>query len=82
MTEDIKTEVRITLKKGMVDAEGETVKKALHLLGFPVEHVETVQTYILTVKANSAKDAEREAENACKKLLANPVIQDFTIKVL
>ncbi|MFH1789176.1 MAG: phosphoribosylformylglycinamidine synthase subunit PurS [Candidatus Altiarchaeota archaeon] len=75
-------EVRITLKKGMADAEGESVKKALVLLGYPIEKVETVKTYVLTVKADKKEKALKDAENACRKLLANPVIQDYTLKVL
>lgn len=75
-------EVRITLKKGMVDAEGESVKKALDLLGYPIERVETVQTYVLTVKEDDKEKALADAKSACQRLLANPVIQDYTLKVL
>lgn len=74
--------VQITLKKGMVDAEGESVKKALELLGYSVERVETVQTYVLTIEENSREKALSEAESACKRLLANPVIQDYSLVVL
>lgn len=82
MTGTYLVDVRITLKKGMADAEGESVKKALHLLGYPIEHVETVKTYVLTVSAASEKKALAQVEGACNKLLANPVIQDYTLKVL
>ncbi|MFH1834634.1 MAG: phosphoribosylformylglycinamidine synthase subunit PurS [Methanobacteriota archaeon] len=82
MTGQFAINVRITLKKGMADAEGESINKALNLLGFKVESVETVKTYVLTVKADSEEKALATAEAACSKLLANPVIQDFELKVL
>ena len=82
MSKKFRVDVRITLKRGLVDAEGESIKKALNLLGYEVETVETVKTYVLTFNADSKKSALAKAESACKKLLANPVIQEYTLKVL
>jgi phosphoribosylformylglycinamidine synthase PurS subunit len=76
-----KAEVRIELKPGVIDAEGETVQKSLKLLGYPAVKVNTVKVYVIDLEANSKKDAEREIEDACKRLLANPVIQNYSIKV-
>ncbi len=79
---DVPVEVRIAFKKGVVDAEGETVAKSLRLLGFPVEKVETVQVYEVAVEAESEKEALAAMDDACKRLLANPVIQDYELKVV
>jgi len=73
-------EVRILLKKGMLDAEGETIAKSLKLLGFNVLNCETVKDYVLTIEAESKQEAVEQAKGACEKLLANPVIQDYEIK--
>ncbi len=79
---EYKIEVRIELKKGVMDAEGETVKKSLNLLGYTATKVDTVKVYVLTVSARSEKDALKQAEDACKKVLANPVINDYSISVI
>ncbi len=75
-------EVRVSLKKGALDAEGETVQKSLGLLGYPVRKVQTVKVYRLTVDAASNREARELVESASKRLLANPVIQDFAITVV
>ena len=79
---DYRVEVKVNLKKGVLDAEGETVKKSLDLLGFKVENVETVKNYVLTVEGASEEEAVEVVRGACEKLLANPVIQEYQVKVL
>jgi len=76
-----KAEVRIQLKPGVMDAEGETVQKSLQLLGFPTKSVDSVKVYVIEIDANSEDDAKKKAEQMCKRLLANPVIQDYSIKI-
>ena len=78
---DYLVEVRIELKPGVLDAEGETVQKSLNLLGFPVNKVKTVRVYDINMSAGSEKEAFSGIENACKKLLANPVIQNYSLNV-
>ena len=75
----VEAEVRIELKKGVVDAEGASVKKALNLLGFPFKEVNTVKVYHISLEDKKAKE---QLEEACKKLLANPVIHNYSIKIL
>lgn len=73
-------EVRIELKPGVVDAEGETIAKSLNLLGFPAKKVKTIKVYGITLEAKNEEEAKNIAENASKKLLANPVIQNYYIE--
>ena len=70
-------EVRIELKAGVVDAEGETVKKSLNLLGYPVENVATVKIYKVRIDA----DAIEKLNSAAGRLLANQVIQTYSIEI-
>ena len=79
---DYVVEVRVGLKEGVLDAEGETVQKSLGLLGFKVGKVEAVKVYRITLDAKSEGEAEETIKEACEKLLANPVIQDYEVKVL
>ncbi len=78
---EFKAEVRIELKPGVIDAEGETVQKSLKLLGYPVEKVKSVKVYEITMEAESKEDAEKKIRESCKRLLANPVIQDYSILI-
>jgi len=75
----VKAEVRIELKHGVADPEGENTKKALELLGFKgIKSVKTIKVFEmeLSMDANEAKVA---TEEMCRKLLANPVIQSFKV---
>jgi phosphoribosylformylglycinamidine synthase len=74
--------VRIELKKGVSDPEGANTLKALHLLGFAeVAGVSTERIVRLQVDAADEQTARQAAERACRRLLTNPVIHDYTIEV-
>ena len=75
-------EVKVSLKKGVLDAEGETIQKSLKLLGYDVKKVESIKCYRVAVEAKTEKEAVSRIEDSCRKLLANPVIQDYSITVL
>lgn len=73
-------EVKVELKKGVTDPEGENTKKALALLGFNgIESVRSLRVYELMVSAENKEKALMIAEESCKKLLANPVIHNYKI---
>ena len=79
MTTEI--EIQVGLKTGMADPEGVNVKKALDLLGFDsVEKVDSVKCYRIIIDKNES-DAIKDAEEICKKLLANPVVHEYSISV-
>lgn len=74
--------VRIELKKGVTDPEGANTLKALHLLGFDeVEAVATERIVRLRVDAADEGAARDAAERACRRLLTNPVIHDYSVEV-
>ena len=79
MTTEI--EIQVGLKSGMADPEGVNVKKALDLLGFDsVEKVDSVKCYRIIIDKNES-EAVKDAEEICKKLLANPVVHEYSISV-
>ena len=79
MTTEI--EIQVGLKSGMADPEGVNVKKALDLLGFDsVEKVDSVKCYRIIIDKKES-DAMKDAEEICKKLLANPVVHEYSISV-
>jgi len=76
-----KAEVRVELKPGVLDAEGKTIQKSLKLLGYPIDEVKTIKVYDIAIDADSAENAKAEVEDACRRLLANPVIQNYGIEI-
>jgi len=74
-------EIRIELKPGVADPEGQNTKKALELLGFKgLKGVRTIKVFEMEMDA-SPEEAKLEGEEMCRKLLANPVIQKFKVTV-
>ncbi len=77
----LRLEVRVELKPGILDAEGESVEKSLGLLGIQgVERVTTAHVYDLEFHDVTPTEAHRRAEAAVERLLANPVIHRVTIR--
>ena len=75
--------VRVTLRPSILDPQGQAVRRALHALGLPgVTDVRTGKHVSLTLDTGSATEAQAMAEEACRKLLANPVTEDFEIVAL
>jgi phosphoribosylformylglycinamidine synthase len=75
----VKADIRIELKHGVADPEGENTRKALELLGFKgIKSVKTVKLF--EVEMDTEPEAAMEAaEDMCRRLLANPVIQTFRV---
>jgi len=78
----LRAEIRIELKKGVADPEGKNVKKTLELLGFGgIISVRTVKVFMVEMETDDREKAEQDAKRMCEKLLANPVIQRYSIRI-
>lgn len=74
-------EVRVELKKGVADPEGKNTLKALELLGFEgVKDVKTVKVFEIEMAGN-AGETQAKVQEMCERLLANPVIHNFSVKM-
>ena len=74
--------VVIELKEGVADPEGMNTKKALKLLGWEVEDVKSGKVFEIDFGEDiTVEEAEKETEEMCKRLLANPVIQTYDIEI-
>lgn len=79
----VTAQVTVHLKPGISDPEGKNTEKALQLLGFDgVKGVHTTRIWNIELATKSKDKAKGEVEKMCRRLLTNPVIHDFTIKVL
>ncbi|MGI0129623.1 MAG: phosphoribosylformylglycinamidine synthase subunit PurS [Thermoplasmata archaeon] len=77
----LRLEVRVELKPGVLDAEGDSIEKSLGLLGIAgVRHVTTARIYDLEFVDVTPAEAHRRAQEAVDRLLANPVIHRVTIQ--
>lgn len=75
-------EVRITPRQGLLDPEGKAVEHALQSLEFEdVGGVSVGRLVRLRFAAADESSARARAEAMCRKLLANPVTEDFAIAV-
>lgn len=73
--------IEVKLKLGYLDPEGETARKALLDLRYKVQRVGTARIYEVDLEASSLEDAKKQVEGMCKRLLANPVKDDYTFEV-
>ena len=74
-------EIRIELKPGVADPEGQNTRKALELLGFQgVKGVRTIKVFEMELE-RPPEEARGQCEEMCRRLLANPVIQRFQVTV-
>jgi phosphoribosylformylglycinamidine synthase len=78
----IKAKVYITLKKGVLDPQGKTIKQALEHLEYKgIEDIRLGKYIEITLNGKSKSEAEREIKDMCEKLLANTVIEDYRFEI-
>ena len=76
----MKIKVVVTLKNGVLDPQGKAIQQTLNGMGFPeVEGVRQGKYFDLEINEKDETKAKSKAEEMCKKLLANLVIEDFKI---
>ena len=76
----MKIKVVVTLKNGVLDPQGKAIQQTLNGMGFPeIETVRQGKYFDLEINEKNETKAKSKAEEMCKKLLANLVIEDFKI---
>lgn len=74
--------VYITLKPTVNDPQGLTIRGALHSLGFAaVESVRAGKYMEIRLRASDRREAEAHVAEMCRRLLANPVIEEFRFEL-
>jgi phosphoribosylformylglycinamidine synthase len=74
--------IDIGLKKGVLDAQGKATHQALLSLGFTdVKEVRVGKLIELKVEGESREEINKQVKDMCEKLLANPVIEDYSYKI-
>jgi phosphoribosylformylglycinamidine synthase PurS subunit len=79
----LKAQIYITLKRTVADPQGLTIKHALESLGYKdLADVRIGKLVVINLNLKDKKKAQQQIDQMCKRLLANPIIEDysFTIK--
>lgn len=78
----IKARVTVTLKNGVLDPQGKAIGGALAALGFSgVDSVRQGKVFDVELEGSDKAKAEDEIRTMCEKLLANTVIEDYTVSI-
>ena len=79
----MKVRVLVRLKPSILDPQGATVQRALGGLGFTdVVDLRVGKLIEIEMDAGSGAEARARVEEMCKKLLANPLLEDHTVEIV
>jgi len=79
----MKVRVLVRLKPGILDVQGAAVQRALAGLGFEdVRELRVGKLVEVDVEAPSAERARARVDEMCRKLLANTILEDYTIEAI
>jgi phosphoribosylformylglycinamidine synthase subunit PurS len=71
--------VLVRPKPGILDPQGQAVESSLRHLGFDVSDARVGRLVDVTVDTDDREDARAQLERMCEQLLANPLIESYTI---
>lgn len=79
----MRARIVVRLRPGILDPQGTTIRRALEGLGFPeVRDLRVGKVLDLTLDEADPARARQRLDEMCRKLLANPVIEDYTCEVV
>ncbi len=82
MSNTFSVEVRISPREGVLDPAGETIRRSLGNLGYDgVSSVRAGRMFRLDVEADDAERAASMVHRMCEQLIANPIIEDYQVRV-
>ncbi|MGK2739318.1 phosphoribosylformylglycinamidine synthase subunit PurS [Tepidicaulis sp. LMO-SS28] len=78
----MKARIKVTLKNGVLDPQGKAIEHALDQLGFAgIGDVRQGKYFEVTLAEQNPDKARAQLEDACKKLFANTVIENYAIEL-
>jgi phosphoribosylformylglycinamidine synthase len=78
----MKAKITITPKKAVVDPQGKAVKNALEQMGYQGINAVHVGKFLEIELTGDREAATRQINDACLKLLSNPVIEDYHVDIV
>jgi len=74
--------VYVTPKAGILDPQGATIERALPALGFEgVQNIRVGRYVTLDVQGTDPEVVRRDVDDMCRRLLANPIIEDYRFEL-
>ena len=77
----MKVTVLVRPRDGILDPQGEAVRRSLAGLGYPAGDVRAGKVFDLDVDADDAESARRIADEIAGKVLSNPLIEQYQVEV-
>ncbi|WP_158810821.1 phosphoribosylformylglycinamidine synthase subunit PurS [Beijerinckia sp. L45] len=79
----MKARITVTLKTGILDPQGKAIEGALRSLAVPgIDSVRQGKVFDIDLAATDPAEAERTLKEACEKLLANTVVENYRVELL
>ncbi|UCC39997.1 MAG: phosphoribosylformylglycinamidine synthase subunit PurS [Candidatus Aminicenantes bacterium] len=79
----MKIRILVSYKDGVLDPQGQTVKHALHTLGYDfIKDVRQGKVFEIALEGISQEEAEKVVPEISDKVLANPIIEKFSWQIL
>jgi phosphoribosylformylglycinamidine synthase len=79
----MKVRILVSFKPSVLDPQGQTVRHALHTLGYrAVEDVRQGKVFEVDLAGITKAEAERLVPEIADKVLANPIIENFTWQII
>jgi len=79
----VKARVTVYPRREILDPQGKAIRDALSRVGFPgVEDVRAGKSFEIELATGDPAAADRELKEMCEKLLANTVVEDYSVEIL
>ncbi|MDI6699128.1 MAG: phosphoribosylformylglycinamidine synthase subunit PurS [Candidatus Saccharicenans sp.] len=79
----MKVRILVSLKESVLDPQGQTVRNALHTLGYhQVKDVRQGKVFELELEGLNRQDAEKIIPEISDRVLANPIIEKFSWEIM
>jgi phosphoribosylformylglycinamidine synthase len=78
----LEAHIQVTLKPSVLDPQGDTVRRGLASLGYTnVQDCRVGKFMVLRLAESDPAKARAQVEEMCRKLLANPVIENYVFEI-
>ena len=79
----MKARVTVYPRREILDPQGKAIRDALSRVGFPgVDDVRAGKSFEISLGTDDPQTADRQLREMCEKLLANTVVEDYSVEIL
>lgn len=79
----MRARVTVYPRREILDPQGKAIRDALSRVGFPgVEDVRAGKSFEISLAGEDPEAARRELRDMCERLLANTVVEDYSVELL